>query len=113
MPVFTKLASFSLAAPHSYLLYKMIWADPCSMAFFDAYELSMYWIASTSALEGAAFVALGYIDYKTVHGNSAALILAMRKKRLAFAKLSFVMAILALLMIDKPSPNSVLPLLVG
>jgi len=41
------------------------------------------------------------------------MILAMRKKRLAFAKLSFVMAILALLMIDKPSPNSVVPLLMG
>ena len=39
------------------------------------------------------------------------MIYVMRKKRLAFAKLSFMLAVLALLMIDKPSPNSVIPLL--
>jgi hypothetical protein len=37
----------------------------------------------------------------------------MRKKRLAFAKFSFVMAIGALLLIDKPSQNAVVPLIIG
>jgi hypothetical protein len=37
----------------------------------------------------------------------------MRKKRLAFAKFSFIMAILALCLLDKPSPNAVAPLIVG
>lgn len=37
----------------------------------------------------------------------------MRKKRLAFAKLSFIMAVVALFFIDKPSPNSVLPLIIA
>jgi hypothetical protein len=73
----------------------------------------MNWMATVAALEGAAACGLGYIDYGTVHGNSQELILAMRKKRLAFAKLSFIMAIVALCMIDKPSPNSVAPLIVG
>ena len=30
----------------------------------------MTWIASLSALEGAAGIALGYLDYKVVTGNS-------------------------------------------
>ena len=37
----------------------------------------------------------------------------MRKKRLAFAKLSFIMAIGALVLVDIPSKNSVLPLIIG
>ena len=37
----------------------------------------------------------------------------MRKKRLAFAKFSFMMAVLALLMLEKPSPNVVAPMLIG
>ena len=73
----------------------------------------MTWIASLSALEGAAGIALGYLDYKVVTGNSQDLIIAMRKKRLAFAKFSFMMAIGALLLIDKPSPNCVVPLIIG
>lgn len=73
----------------------------------------MQWIAALSALEGAAGCALGYIDYKVKVGNPQDLILAMRKKRLAFAKFSFVMAVGALLLIDKPSPNAVFPLIVG
>jgi hypothetical protein len=73
----------------------------------------MNWMATTAALEGAAACGLGYIDYKLVYGNSDEMILAMRKKRLAFAKLSFIMAIVALCLIDKPSPNSVAPLIVG
>jgi len=73
----------------------------------------MSWIAGLSALEGAAACALGYIDYKVKTGNEASLVLAMRKKRLAFAKFSFIMAIGALLLIDKPSPNAVVPLIIG
>ena len=91
----------------------MIWADPCSTAFFASYEMAMTWIALNSALEGSAAVGLGYIDYKMVTGNSQELIMVMRKKRLAFAKFSFMMAVVALLMIDKPSPMSVLPMLLG
>jgi hypothetical protein len=71
------------------------------------------WIAATSALEGAAGCALGYLDYKVKTGNDSSLVLAMRKKRLAFAKFSFVMAIGALLLLDKPSPNAVVPLIIG
>jgi len=37
----------------------------------------------------------------------------MRKKRLAFAKFAFMMAIGCLFMIDKPSPNCVVPLIIG
>ena len=73
----------------------------------------MTWIALNSALEGSATVGLGYVDYKMVHGNSQEMIMVMRKKRLAFAKFSFMMAIVALLMIDKPSSMSVLPMLIG
>ena len=91
----------------------MIWADPCSEFFFKAYELSMSWIATVSALEGAAAIGLGYIDYRTLVGNSEEMIFAMRKKRLAFAKFSFIMAIVALLLIDKPSKNSVAPLVIA
>lgn len=105
--------AFSLALPHSYWLYKIIWNDPCSTAFFTAYELAMNWIATTSALDGSAACALGYIDYKLVKDNKPDMVMAMRKKRLAFAKFSFMMAILALLCIDRPSPNSVLPMIIG
>lgn len=73
----------------------------------------MGWIAALSALEGAAFVALGYIDYKVVHNNPKDIIVAMRKKRLAFAKFSFIMAIGSLFLMDKPSPNAVVPLIIG
>lgn len=37
----------------------------------------------------------------------------MRKKRLAFAKFPFIMAVLALFLLDKPSPNCVFPLILG
>lgn len=73
----------------------------------------MAWIAALSALEGAAFVALGYIDYKVIHNNTKDIVIAMRKKRLAFAKFSFIMATGSLLLIDKPSPNAVVPLIIG
>ena len=67
----------------------------------------------TNALDGAAASGLGYIDYKVVHKNSPELIYAMRKKRLAFAKFSFVMAILTLMLIDKPDKGSIIPLFIG
>ena len=60
------------------------------------------WIATLNALDGAAAVGLGYIDYKLVYGNEKDIIYAMRKKRLAFAKLSFMMATSCLFMMDKP-----------
>ena len=81
--------------------------------FFSCYEMSMSWMATCSALEGAAACGLGYIDYQMVYGNSPEMRLAIRKKRLAFAKLSFIMALVALCLIDKPSPNSVVPLIIG
>ena len=94
-------------------MYKLIWSDPCSDAFFFSYELTLNWVATVNALDGAAACGLGYIDYKTVTGNSQEMILGMRKKRLAFAKFSFIMAIVALIMVDKPEKNSVLPLIIG
>jgi hypothetical protein len=42
---------FSAALPHSFLLYPMIWNDPCSDAFFMAFEVSLTWIACLNALE--------------------------------------------------------------
>ena len=63
-PRFVSAMLFGCAIPQSFLLYKMIWADPCSDQFFDAFEFSCGWIASLSALEGAAALALGLIDYK-------------------------------------------------
>jgi hypothetical protein len=56
---------------------------------------------------------LGFIDYKIITGNSKELILAMRKKRLAFAKFSFMMAAVALILVDKPSPSSILFMIFG
>ena len=102
-----------MAVPHSYLLYKIVWADPCSAAFFTSYEIAMSWIALSSALEGSAAVGLGYIDYKIKYGNDNKMIYAIRKKRLAFSKFSFVMAACALLLVDGPSPNCLLPLIIG
>lgn len=46
-------------------------------------------------------------------GNEQSLIYAMRKKRLAFAKFPFIMATLALFLLDKPSGACVLPLIAG
>jgi hypothetical protein len=37
----------------------------------------------------------------------------MRKKRLAFTKFAFMMAVIGLMLIDKPTKNCVFPLLVG
>lgn len=113
LPINVSCMLFGLSLPQSYLLYKIIWADPCSDALFMSYELLMNWIATLSALEGSAAVALGYIDYRLVYNNKPDLILAMRKKRLAFGKFSFIMAIAALCLVDKPFPNSVIPMLIG
>ena len=112
-PIFNSVLIFGLAIPTTIQMYKLIWSDPCSDALFYSYELTLNWIATINALDGAAACGLGYIDYKTLYGNPEALILGMRKKRLAFAKFSFVMAIVALVMVDKPEKNSVLPLIVG
>lgn len=112
-PQFASTALFMCLAPHSYLFYKMVWADACSDAFFDSFEQAVTWIAGLSALEGAAAVSLGFIDYKIKSGNDPSLIYAMRKKRLAFAKFSFIMAIGSLMLVDTPSPNAVVPLIIG
>ncbi len=37
----------------------------------------------------------------------------MRKKRLAFAKFGFMMAVAGLILIDTPTANCVLPLIMG
>ena len=112
-PMFVSASIFGCAVPHSVLLYGMIWADPCSDIFFSNFELAMTWIASLNALEGSAGVALGYLDYKVKTGNSKDLIIAMRKKRLAFAKFSFFMAISGLFLLDTPSANAVVPFIIG
>lgn len=113
MPKFVSAATFGLSIPQTYMLYQIVWADPCSDAFFKTYELSLSWIATVNALDGAAACGLGYIDYKLVHENTPEMVMAMRKKRLAFAKFAFIMAIVALSLVDKPSPNSVAPLIAG
>eukprot|EP00351_Strombidinopsis_sp_SopsisLIS2011_P001824 CAMPEP_0116880778 /NCGR_PEP_ID=MMETSP0463-20121206/12761_1 /TAXON_ID=181622 /ORGANISM="Strombidinopsis sp, Strain SopsisLIS2011" /LENGTH=91 /DNA_ID=CAMNT_0004531805 /DNA_START=277 /DNA_END=552 /DNA_ORIENTATION=- len=91
----------------------MIWADPCSYTFLRAFEISVSWIAALSALEGASGCGLGYVDYKMKTGNSEDMVLVMRKKRLAFAKFSFIAATGTLMLLDEPSPNCVLPLMAG
>jgi hypothetical protein len=111
-PRFVAAMLFGCCVPQSFLMFKMIWADPCSDEFFQAFDMSMCWIAMCAALEGSAGVALGYIDYN-IKENSKAMIYTMRKKRLAFAKFSFVMAILALTLVDQPSPHAVVPLFIG
>ena len=58
-------------------------------------------------------MALGYIDYGAKVGNAPGLVLVMRKKRLAFAKFSFIMAIVSLFLVDTPTSGSVGALAVG
>lgn len=81
--------------------------------FLQSAEMAIGWIASINALEGAAGVGLGYIDYKLKGNNDDKLLVAMRKKRLAFAKFSFMMAIMTLFLLDGPSANCVAPLIIG
>lgn len=90
----------------------MVWNDACSDIFIQSAEMAIGWIAVINALEGAAGVALGYIDYK-IKGNDADLLVPMRKKRLAFAKFSFMMAIWTLFLLDGPTGNAMLPLIIG
>ena len=92
----------------------MVWNDACSDAFLMSAEMAIGWIAIINALEGAAGVALGYIDYK-IKGNEGGerLLIDFRKKRLAFAKFSFIMSIGTLFLLDGPSGNAVLPLIIG
>jgi hypothetical protein len=58
-----------MSLPQSFALYRLIWADPCSDAFFFTYEWVLTWIATVNALDGAAACGLGYIDYRTKFGN--------------------------------------------
>ena len=80
--------------------------------------MSLTWIAVLNALEGASGCALGYIDYKVKYKTltektEESFVVAMRKKRLAFAKFSLMMAILGLLCIDTPTANCVFPLIIS
>ena len=75
--------------------------------------MAIGYIATINALEGAAGVGLGYIDYKIKGNNDERLLTDLRKKRLAFAKFSFMMAIWTLFLLDGPSANCVLPLIIG
>ena len=75
--------------------------------------MTVGYIATINALEGAAGVGLGYIDYKIKGNNDDNLLHDMRKKRLAFAKFSFMMAIWTLFLLDGPTSNCVLPLIIG
>ena len=67
-PLFVSLMIFGAAVPQSLMAYSMVWADPCSDAFLQCAEMAVGWIATINALEGAAGVGLGYIDYK-IKGN--------------------------------------------
>ena len=95
------------------MLYPMIWSDPCSDVFFACFELSVGWIAVQQALESASYVALGYLDFQVKHHKDESLQYVMRRKRLAFAKFSFMASISTLMMLDPVSKNCILPLLVG
>eukprot|EP00347_Sterkiella_histriomuscorum_P000443 403375849 len=112
-PRFVSAMIFSAAIPQSVMLYRMIWSDPCSDIFFHAFEQSFMWIACLNALEGAAACGLGYIDYRTIVAKDPKLQYDMRKKRLAFAKFAFIMAIAGLILVETPTPNCVFPLIVG
>lgn len=104
---------FASALPQSALLYPIIWADPCSDLFFKSLDMIVYWIAAQNATEAAAGVSLGYIDYKILYGNPKDMVEAMRKKRLAFAKFAYFTAISGLFLLDTPTGNCVLPLIIG
>ena len=112
-PLFVSSMIFGAAVPQSLASYTMIWNDPCSDAFLQCAEMAIGWIATINALEGAAGVGLGYIDYKIKGNNDDRLLIDMRKKRLAFAKFSFMMAIWTLFLLDGPTANCVLPLIIG
>ena len=75
----------------------------------------MAWIATTTALEGSASVGLGFIDYGSNYLKyDVEFLQAMRRKRLAFAKGgTFFMCLLGMMLIDLPTANSVLPLIIA
>jgi hypothetical protein len=78
--------------------------------FFWSFEVTMTWIAVLSAMEAASGSGLGYIDYKTkMNGDS--MMLAMRKKRMAFSKFPIIMSSIAMLMVNTPSNYCLLPLM--
>ena len=111
-PIFTSTIIFSAAIPQTLLAYSMVWNDACSDLFIQSAEMAIGWIAVLNALEAAAGVGLGYIDYK-IKGNKEDLLIPMRKKRLAFAKFSFMMSIWSLFLLDGLTFNCVLPLIIG
>ena len=83
--------------------------------FIQSAEVAIGYIAMINALEGAAGLGLGLIDYK-IKGNKdpdGSLLIGMRKKRLAFAKFSFMMSIWTLFLLDGPTGNCVLPLIIA
>ena len=112
-PLFVSSMIFGVSVPPSLMAYAMVWSDPCSDLFIQSAEAAVNYIAMVNALEGAAGVGLGYIDYKIKGNNDDDLLVAMRKKRLAFAKFSFIMAIWTLFLLDGPTANCVLPLIIG
>ena len=112
-PFFVSATIFSAAIPPSLLTYGLVWNDACSDMFLQCAEMTVGYIATINALEGAAGVGLGYIDYKIKGNDDDNLLHDMRKKRLAFAKFSFMMAIWTLFLLDGPTSNCVLPLIIG
>lgn len=114
-PKFATSMILASSLPQSYWLYSLIWADPCSSAFFTSYQLTMAWIATTTALEGSASVGLGFIDFGSNYLKSDEdFLYSMRRKRLAFAKGgTLFLCIIGLMLIDQPSANSVLPLILA
>jgi len=111
-PKFISASIFACSLPHSFLLYQMVWADPCSDAFFWALESSLTWVSVLTATEAAAGVGLGYVDFntKTGQGGDKSLVYAMRKKRLAFAKFPLVMSSIGMFLLNTPSPHVIIPL---
>ncbi|CDW75514.1 UNKNOWN [Stylonychia lemnae] len=101
-PRFASALIFSSTLPQTFLTYQIIWADPCSDAFFQAFQFA-----------GSAACGLGYIDYRTIVKQDPELQYGMRKKRLAFTKFAFMLSVIGLMLIDTPTPNCVFPLILG
>lgn len=112
-PKFASATIFACSLPQSFLLYKMIWSDPCSDAFFWAFETTMTWIGSLTAMEAAAGVGLGYIDFNSKQQEGGRLKYVMRRKRLAFSKFPLIMSSLGLFMLNTPSPYVIFPFILA
>ena len=114
-PLFNSKLIFGAAVPQSLMAYSLVWADPCSDAFIQCAEMAIGWIATVNILEGAASVGLGYIDYKikSLYASDEKKLYRWRKKKLAFAKTSFMMATVALILLDGPTANCILPLIIS